>query len=120
MVRRKKMKTVLLLVVATLALSCVTNREALRVSGMNAVNITGVHLGQTAAEVKRVMRHEPESREVKTLPDGTSEERWNYLTDYNNDTNTTLVFRGGVLVEVGHEKWLGNGNFSTVGWTAPV
>ena len=47
----------------------------------------------------------------RSRPDGTIEETWNYLTDYGNDTNTSLVFRSGKLAEIQHTRWLGNGTF---------
>lgn len=104
------------LTIAITAAACVTNRNALNVSRRNAINISDVKLGQTPDQVQVIMKHPPESRDVRTLPDGSSEESWNYLTDYNNDSNTTLLFRNGRLMEITHTRWLGNGTFPTQGW----
>src|SRR5437588_177791 len=105
------MKRLIVSVALILSMACVTNRAALRMSDQNRIYIQLVKLGQTTDEVQNVMRHQPESRDIKTLPDGTIEETWNYLTDYGNDTNTSLVFRSGKLAEIQHTRWLGNGTF---------
>jgi hypothetical protein len=107
----RKLAIIISVVFAIAASACVTNRTALNVSRRNAINITDVKLGQTIDQVQATMKHPPESRDVRTLPDGSTEESWNYLTDYDNDTNTTLLFRNGRLAEITHTRWLGNGIF---------
>ncbi|HEY2093903.1 MAG TPA: hypothetical protein VGJ81_18675 [Thermoanaerobaculia bacterium] len=84
---------------------------ALNESRKNAVWISQVKLGQTADQVRGIMHKGPESTTARILQDGTNEEVWNYLTDYGNDTNTTITFRNGKVVELTQTKWLGNGKF---------
>jgi|SRR6266849_2617486 len=103
---------VLVIITSLLFSGCVSNRQAIHEATKNATWISGVKLGQSQAEVGKIMHKGPESTSVKTLPDGTLEESWNYLTDYANDKNTTIVFRNGAAIEISQTKWLGNGTFN--------
>ncbi len=93
------------------ALSCVTNGAALGESRKNRIWISQVKLGQTEDQVRAIMHKGPESTNSRVLPDGTNEEVWNYLTDYENDINTSITFRNGKVVELTQMPWLGNGKF---------
>jgi major membrane immunogen (membrane-anchored lipoprotein) len=102
--------------VSTLALgflvACVTNRTALTASHSDRMFISGVKIGQAIDEVRAMMHKGPESQSVTALPDGTVETTWNYLTDYESDTNTTITFRNGKVTAINQTRWLGNGDFS--------
>jgi hypothetical protein len=97
---------------SVIALACVTNRAALNASRSNKLFIGQVQIGQTMEQVRSEMHKGPESRNVTTLPDGTVETVWNYVTDYEADTNTSITFRGDKVTAINQTKWLGNGEFS--------
>lgn len=105
------MKRTLTVLFPLLVLTCATNRPALEASRWNAASIADVKLGQTSDEVRAVLHKGPESTATRVLLDGTNEEVWNYLTDYDNDMNTSITFRNGKVVELAQTKWLGNGKF---------
>ncbi|MCU1227853.1 MAG: hypothetical protein JWO97_737 [Acidobacteria bacterium] len=98
---------------------CMTNKDAWTASEHNKLWIRQVKLGQTDSEVLVAMHTSPESTSARTLQDGTIEQTWNYLTDYDNDTNTTITFRNGRVVEITQTAWLGNGAFG-FGRTMPM
>ena len=92
--------------------SCVTNRPAMHAAPANAANIGQVKIGQTMEQVRAEMHKGPESQNVATLPDGTIETVWNYVTDYGADTNTSITFHGDKVTAITQTRWLGNGDFT--------
>lgn len=92
--------------------SCVSNRSALDASQSNRLFINQVAMGQTMDQVRIEMHKGPESQNVTTLGDGTIETVWNYVTDYNADTNTSITFHGDKVSGINQTRWLGNGDFS--------
>jgi hypothetical protein len=102
----------LLLAALTVTSACHTNSAALNASVSNKLWIGQVQIGQTMDEVRHIMHKGPESQNVATLPDGTTETVWNYVTDYGNDTNTSITFRGNRVAAINQTPWLGNGDFS--------
>src|SRR5688500_5023853 len=66
------------------------NPQACGNARWNAKAIRKVSIGLTIAEVRSVMAHDADSREVTE-----SEERWSYLTDYDRDSMSVIVFRHG-------------------------
>lgn len=99
-------------IIAFLIASCTSNPQALGASKTNRIRVQQVTLGMTTEEVRGVMKKGPESRSMSTLADGKTQEAWNYLTDYDNHVNTTIVFTDGRVTEVKTTEWLGDGNFS--------
>ena len=70
-----------------------------RVATRNQQHIAAVRIGQTLAEVERIMGP-PERRNARVRFDGISIEEWTYLTDAIRRTNTTITFVGGKVEEV--------------------
>lgn len=72
----------------------------------NQQNINRIHLGQTLAEVTRVMGKGPERRSTRLRFDGLSIEEWSYLTDYLRHSDTTITFVGGKVEEIRVTPWV--------------
>jgi hypothetical protein len=70
-----------------------------RVATRNEQHIAQVRIGQTLAEVERIMGP-PERRNARVRFDGLSVEEWTYLTDAIRRTDTTITFVGGKVEEV--------------------
>ena len=64
----------------------------------NAKVISQIHKGQTQSEVRTIMKHDAEWREV-----GGSTESWGYLTSYRNQMMTWVTFTGGTVTSLTHE-----------------
>jgi len=64
-----------------------------------------VALGQTQAEVLKIMRHDPERRDASISADGKKVETWSYITDYDAEQMTTFTFTDGLLTAIGHAAW---------------
>jgi len=78
-----------------------TNPQACQRAADNALAISQVKMGQTIEQVSKIMGRGPDRRE------GTTEaESWSYLTDYDAELMTTIVFRQGVVTEIKQTKWL--------------
>jgi hypothetical protein len=106
------MKRVILVTAIVIISACVTNRTAMHAADPNRAVIGQVQIGQTMDQVRMEMHKGPESQSITTLPDGTLETVWNYLTDYAADTNTSITFRGDKVIAINQTRWLGNGDFS--------
>jgi hypothetical protein len=97
---------VILLTLALLSSSCViVPLSAARTAQENQRNINRVHLGQTLAEVQRVMGKGPERRSTRLRFDGLSIEEWSYVTDYVRRADTTITFVGGKVEEIRVTPW---------------
>jgi hypothetical protein len=79
--------------------------SAARLARTNQQNINRIHLGQTLAEVARVMGNGPERRSTRLRFDGLSIEEWSYLTDYLRHYDTTITFVGGKVEEIRLTPW---------------
>jgi len=79
--------------------------SAARMARTNQQNINRIHLGQTLAEVTRVMGKGPERRSTRLRFDGLSIEEWSYLTDYLRHSDTTITFVGGKVEEIRLTPW---------------
>lgn len=64
----------------------------------NAPLITQVHIGQTPADVRAIMRHDAERLEVGSLT-----ESWGYLTSYENKMMTWITFTNQKVTSLSHE-----------------
>jgi hypothetical protein len=76
------------------------NPQACGNARWNGKVIGQVELGQTKDQVRAIMKHDPERREAEG-----SEERWAYLTDYDGDLMTVIVFREGRVVALRQAPW---------------
>lgn len=65
----------------------------------NRAHVNAIRIGQTLAEVQRLMGP-PERRNGRVRYDGISVEEWSYLTDAPRHTDTTITFVGGKVEEV--------------------
>lgn len=66
----------------------------------NAKVIPRVTLGQTPAEVRKIMEHDAERRDFSA-----NEERWYYITDYDAELMTVIVFTDGRVSALSHAPW---------------
>ena len=64
----------------------------------NATVISQIHNGQTQSEVRTIMRHDAERREI-----GGSTESWGYLTSYKNQMITWITFTDRTVSSLTHE-----------------
>jgi hypothetical protein len=95
-----------LLLLALLSSSCViVPLSAARMARQNQRNVNRIHLGQTLAEVQRVMGKGPERRSTRLRFDGLSVEEWSYVTDYVRRADTTITFVGGKVEEIRVTPW---------------
>jgi hypothetical protein len=103
MVLRRSLR---LLSILLLTSSCVVvPLAAARDAASNQRNINRLHLGQTLAEVEKVMGKGPERRSARARFDGLSIEEWSYLTDYIHRSDTTITFVGGKVEEIRVTPW---------------
>ncbi len=77
-----------------------TNQQACQRAAENAVAIAQVKVGQTTEEVSKIMGRGPERREA--TPDS---EAWSYLTDYDHELMTTIIFSQGHVSEIKQTPW---------------
>ncbi len=82
-----------------------TDNQACGNALWNAKVIGQVKLGQTQDEVRAIMRHDPERREAAVSSDGTTTETWVYITDYQAELMTTLIFTSGKVTGIGQGPW---------------
>jgi hypothetical protein len=64
----------------------------------NTTVISQIHKGQTQSEVRGIMRHDAERREVEGLT-----ESWGYLTSYKNQMITWITFTNHTVSSLTHE-----------------
>jgi hypothetical protein len=65
---------------------------------LNGTVISQIHKGQTEGEVRAIMGHDAERREVKG-----STESWGYLTSYKNQMITWITFTDRTVSSMTHE-----------------
>ena len=78
---------------------------AYRAASANRQQINRVRLGQTLAEVEKIMGKGPERRSTRLRFDGLSIEEWSYVTDYVHRSDTTITFVGGKVDEIRVTPW---------------
>ncbi|HKS24379.1 MAG TPA: hypothetical protein VJZ76_16385 [Thermoanaerobaculia bacterium] len=81
--------------------------SAYRAAAANQRHINRVRLGQTLAEVEKIMTKGPERRSTRLRYDGLSIEEWSYVTDYVHHSDTTITFVGGKVDEIRVVPWEG-------------
>jgi outer membrane protein assembly factor BamE (lipoprotein component of BamABCDE complex) len=98
------MQRICLALIAALALTgCTTAMDITLPTGrsnaiFNATAIAQVQKGQTPADVRTIMGHAAERREVGTLT-----ESWGYLTSYDNKMMTWITFTDDKVTSLSHE-----------------
>lgn len=80
-------------------------RYAFETALKNQKNIDKLRIGQTLAEVERIMGKGPERRSARVRFDGISIEEWSYITDYVRKMDTTITFVGGKVDEIRSATW---------------
>jgi hypothetical protein len=97
---------ILLLLIGTVQ-GCTVSvpRYAFETALKNQGKVDRIHIGQTMAEVERIMGKPAERRNAHVRFDGISIEEWSYLTDYVRKMDTTITFVGGKVDEVRSASW---------------
>jgi len=72
----------------------------------NRRSINEVRVGQTLAEVRAIMKKDPEKREVRSRFDGKVVEFWSYVTDYGRRLDSTITFIDGHVQEIRTTPWM--------------
>ena len=67
----------------------------------NATVIEGIHHGQTSTEVRAIMKHAAERREIAA-----NVESWGYITSYQNKMLTWITFTDDRVSSLSHEIWV--------------
>ncbi len=80
-------------------------RYAFHAAQENQAHIDKVRIGQTLAEVQRIMGKPPERRNTHVRFDGISIEEWSYITGYVRKMDATITFVGGKVAEINTAKW---------------
>lgn len=80
--------------------------HAFRLAAENQKHVDQLRMGQTLAEVQRVMGKPPERRSARVRFDGISIEEWSYITDYVRKMDTTITFVGGKVEEIRSVSWV--------------
>ena len=76
------------------------NQQACQLGAENALVIGQVKIGQTTDEVSKIMGKGPERREATA-----DSEAWSYLTDYDHELMTTIIFSQGRVSEIKQTPW---------------
>jgi outer membrane protein assembly factor BamE (lipoprotein component of BamABCDE complex) len=99
--------SLVVLVLLTMLPACTVNvrRYAFNAALENQKHIDKLRIGQTLAEVERIMGKPPERRNAHVRFDGISIEEWSYLTDYVRRMDTTITFVGGKVDEIRAAPW---------------
>ena len=79
--------------------------HAFRAAERNQARVGKLRIGQTLAEVERIMSRPPERRNARVRFDGISIEEWSYITDYVHKQDTTITFVGGKVNEIQATPW---------------
>jgi hypothetical protein len=80
-------------------------RYAFDTARRNQANVDRLRIGQTLAEVQKIMGKGPERRNAHVRYDGISIEEWSYITDYVRKMDTTITFVGGRVDEIRSASW---------------
>ncbi len=87
--------------VAGILAPCSPDRRGAQACGdalFNTTVISQIHKGQSQSEVRGIMRHDAERREVEGLT-----ESWGYLTSYKNQMITWITFTDRKVSSLTHE-----------------
>lgn len=104
--RRAPVTTICCLaLLATTACTVFVPLTAYRTATDNQSRINRIRLGQTLAEVERIMGKGPERRSTRLRYDGLSIEEWAYVTDYIHRADTMITFVGGKVEEIRSVPW---------------
>jgi hypothetical protein len=101
---RKPYLTLLLLLTASACVfvpSVMWNRAE-----SNRLHINDVRIGQSLAEVRAIMKKDPEKREIRARFDGKTVEFWSYVTDYGRKLDSTITFLDGNVQEIRTTPWM--------------
>ena len=96
---------VLFLLITLPACTVSVPRYAFEQALRNQQNVDKLRIGQTLAEVQKVMGKPPERRNAHVRFDGISIEEWSYITDYVRKMDTTITFVGGKVDEIRSAAW---------------
>ena len=77
-----------------------TDQQACGNALFNAKVIGQVQPGQTKEEVRAIMKHEPERRELSA-----NQETWMYITDYSVELMTAITFTDGRVSGLKQVPW---------------
>jgi hypothetical protein len=101
------LKTARLAALTLLLASCMVYvpARAFHAAEANQRNINRIRLGQTLAEVEKIMGKGPEKRSTRQRFDGLSIEEWSYVTDYVHRSDTLITFVGGKVNEIRSVPW---------------
>jgi hypothetical protein len=80
-----------------------TDAEACGNAIFNAKVINQVQPGQTKQEVRTIMQHDPERRELAA-----NTETWIYITDYSAELMTAITFTDGKVTSLKQVPWKAN------------
>jgi outer membrane protein assembly factor BamE (lipoprotein component of BamABCDE complex) len=105
MLRLTRHLALLFLVVTISGCSVSIPRYAFEAALKNQSNVDKLRIGQTLAEVERIMGKPPERRNARVRYDGISIEEWSYITDYVRRMDTTITFVGGKVDEIRSVAW---------------
>ena len=95
---------VLALLLSACSSSVNVERHAFSLAEKNRLAINKVRIGQTFAEVEKIMGP-PERRAARVRFDGLSVEEWSYVTDYVRKMDGLVLFVGGRVEEVQSTSW---------------
>lgn len=82
-------------------------RYAFHAALENQQRINQLRMGQTLAEVERIMGKGPERRHARLRFDGVSIEEWSYASDPVRKLDTVITFVGGKVNEINTAPWGG-------------
>ena len=77
-----------------------TDNQACGNAVLNSGVIGAVHAGQSYAEVRSIMRHDPERRTIEG-----NKESWGFITDYQAEIMTWIVFTDGRVTAMQQAPW---------------
>lgn len=71
----------------------------------NRARLNRISVGASMADVRAIMRKDPERREARLRFDGKKVELWSYVSDYARKMDTTIIFVDGVVNEIRTTSW---------------
>ncbi len=77
-----------------------TDPQACGNATFNARVIGKVQVGQSKQDVRAIMQHDPERREISA-----NVETWSYITDYPSELVTEIVFTDGKVTGLKQAPW---------------
>jgi hypothetical protein len=100
-------KAILALVLLAVASACVFVPSVMwNRAETNRLHINDVRIGQSLAEVRAIMKKDPEKREIRARFDGKTVEFWSYVTDYGRRLDSTITFLDGKVQEIRTTPWM--------------